>query len=672
MASMPRLLVLLALTTTLHAQKPWPVPPEIASTHFTVTINGQSTPVMHAALNNYFLNFPASRNLQIAVTADSDTFWDHGVDIQPWRLNIRPTRTGRTIRFTISGPAKLSIGRPNDFLADADLLFLFANPPQPPAPSPNTPNVQYFGPGTHIQNIDAATGDTIYLSPGAVVFGSLNIWQVHNVHVFGPGVIVYDGPQNPNDDDGWMHKPNWHCIVMDNASEIEIDDITCVTRSRSWQIQMKGSRNIRFNNLKAIGANPGNANADGMDWLDGSGDTVVTDSFFRAADDVFALQDSWEGYGPAAFAIDGHPVTNIRVESSVLSTSISNIVRAGWPEKSFAGGSFSLSNSDILHAGIGGCGIPFALMEIWADPAGRGQSSGFHFDNLRLDSLYSLLNIQQAPSGSASDISFRDIASLESPSLVPSQLSGAVHSVTLDNITLAGAPVRTPTDLPLTLTDNAPPPTILSTGPTAEITLKTLGLIRPNQPIHLEAASSPGASYLWLFGDGTQATTRTVTHRFPDTLGTLLDGNPDGSGNFRVLLRVTAPNGRTTWTQHPIIVAKILAPALAENTAKDLQIPTDGGYTFSLLASQPGTSLILDGQTLATTPPPFPNVCGLPGDAVRLSTASIALAKGPHSLEISPPYKDARILWQGPNTPLQPITPESSPQPAKTPAAHSN
>jgi len=62
-----------------------------------------------------------------------------------------------------------------------------------------------------------------------------------------------------------MHKRNWHCIVMDQAHDISIEGITCVVRSRTWQIQMKDSRNITFDNIKVIGANAGNADADGMD-----------------------------------------------------------------------------------------------------------------------------------------------------------------------------------------------------------------------------------------------------------------------------------------------------------------------------------------------------------------------------------------------------------------------
>jgi hypothetical protein len=377
----------LLLHLSSHAKPLSPVPAEIASNHFVVTINGHQTPVMHAALNLYFLNFDASKHATISITAETDDYWAKGVEVQPWRLNIRPQRSGRTITFRIDGPAKISISRPGDYLTDAEMLYLFANAPEKNPPIGARPDLRYFGPGAHHENIDAATGDNIYLAPGAVVFGSLNLWGVKDVRVFGRGVIVYDGPQNPADDDGWMHKRNWHCIAMDEATNISIEGITCVVRSRTWQIQMKNSRHILFDNIKVIGANVGNANADGMDWL-GGGDTIVRNSFFRAADDIFSMETGWDGYGAEAFAAQGAPVTNITVEDSVFSTSISNIVRAGWPEKNFEGGHFLMRNSDVLHMGLGGCGIPFALMELWADPMGRGQSLDFNFENIRLEDWY--------------------------------------------------------------------------------------------------------------------------------------------------------------------------------------------------------------------------------------------------------------------------------------------
>ena len=271
------LLLLLAIVRfSLHAQ---PTPnaaaaDDILSNHFQVTVDGKPVEVLHAALNLYFLNITAAKHHHIVVTAPVDGFWDRGVEVQPWRLNIRPEVLGRTISFDLRGEAKLTLSRPNDFLADSEMLYLFANPPEIAAPTMSTPGLRYYGPGMHHENIDAQSGDAIYLAPGAILFGSLNLWKVNHVKVFGRGVIVYDGPQNPADDDGWMHKPNWHCIVMDHAEAVSIEGITCVVRSRTWQIQMTESRHILFDNIKVIGANQGNANADGLDWL-GGGDTIV-------------------------------------------------------------------------------------------------------------------------------------------------------------------------------------------------------------------------------------------------------------------------------------------------------------------------------------------------------------------------------------------------------------
>ncbi len=368
-----------------------------------------------------FLNFDVKpkHRTTISVSADHDDFWARDVEVQPWRLGIRPHREGRTISFTIDGPVKLSISRPNDFLGEAEMLYLFANAPGKDPPSQASSTMQYFSAGVHHQNIDAVTGGSVYLAPGAVVFGALNVWGVNDVKVFGRGVIVYDGPQNPADDDAWMHKRNWHCIVMDQAHHVSVEGIICVVRNRTWQIQMKDSHDILFNNIKVIGANAGNANADSMDWL-GGGDTVVKDSFFRAADDVFAMQGAWEGYGPAAFAVDGNPVTNIHVEDSVLSTSISNIVRAGWPEKNFEGGHFLMRNTDVLHMGLSGCGIPFALMEIWADPNGRGPSSDYVFEDIRLEDWYALTELMEPAPGIATVRSPTSSASSSPRSCLPS------------------------------------------------------------------------------------------------------------------------------------------------------------------------------------------------------------------------------------------------------------
>jgi len=675
------------------------LPDELATQHFVVTVNGKPVLVAHAAANYYFANFDLKKSAVVSITAESDDFWSRGVEVQPWRLGIRPIVKGRTISFRLEGAAKISITRPGDFLAKAEMLFLFANTPEKKAPTAAAAGLRFYGPGVYRESIDAKSGDTIYLAPGAVVFGSLNLWGVENVRVFGRGIIVYDGPQNPHDDEGWMHLPNWHAIVMDNAHHVLIEGITCVVRSRTWMIQMKDSRDIRFDNVKVIGGSEENANQDGMDWL-GGGDTVVIDSFIRAADDVFAMQGNWEGYGTAAMAIPGHEVSNIVVERSVLSTSISNVVRVAWPHKSFDSHNFTMRDTDVLHAGLGACVVPFALLEIWGDPDGTGQHSGYLFDNVRLEDWYSLVQLRQ-PAG-ISDIHLRDVTAFESPSLVPSVLEGDVSGVSFDNVSLANKLVEKDADVSLERLAEAAAP-VYSQGrkaPRASFSYSP-GIISPHQRVKFDARASTAGDakiveYRWIFGDGTSATGRSVKHAFADDEGTLWNH----SGRFRVLLEAIDANGRASWVYEPVVITKSSQPASASAKTEPglaykylegaqislveiaqreaiasgisdgidlskrrrgedygfvfegfIDVPVDGGYTFTLLAND-AASVEIDSTAVATSPAPWPQVCGTAGNAVQRAVGSIGLRAGKHRIRVAMTHSAGedgfRVLWQGP------------------------
>ncbi|HEX7158438.1 MAG TPA: PKD domain-containing protein [Edaphobacter sp.] len=690
------------------------LPSELATQHFVVTVNGRPVAVAHAAQNYYFANFDVKKHAVVSVTAERDDFWSRGVEVQPWRLGIRPERKGRTITFSLDGPAKISITRPGDFLADAEMLFLFANAPEKDAPRPTAPRLRYFGTGVYRENISPASGDTIYLAPGAVIFGSLNLWGVENVRIFGRGIVVYDGPQDPDDDDGWIHQPNWHCIVMDNARHISIEGITCVVRSRTWMIQMKDSRDVRFDNVKVIGGSEGNANQDGMDWL-GGGDTIVTNSFFRAADDVFAMQGNWDGYGDEAMAIPGHEVSNIVVEKSVVSTSISNIVRAGWPHKSFDSHNFTMRDTDVLHAGLGACVVPFALLEIWNDPGGRGLHSHYSFDDVRLEDWYSLVQLRQPEpqsGASISDIQLRDVAALESPPLVPSALKGDVRGVSFDNVTVANKLTERDEDVPLELLGGAGDPAYNEgqKAPRAAFSYSA-GMLAPHKRVKFDASATRAGdakivAYRWSFGDGTSAKGRVVNHSFPDAEGTLLDQ----SGRFRVLVEVTDTNGRKSWADEPVVVAKSrLAPstpvaterglayryvegrrlALADLERHDdaeglsdginlskrerredyglvfdgfIDVPADGGYTFTLLSND-AASIEIDSTAVATSAAPWPHVCHTAGNAVERAVGSIGLGAGKHRIRVAMTHGTGedgfRVLWQGPGIELSDIPPSA-------------
>jgi hypothetical protein len=537
------------------------LPQDLRSDRFSVTVNGQPTPVAHAVSGYYLVNFDLEGIAEVSITAPGDDYWAKGVEVEPWRHGIRPTLKGKTINFAISAPIKLCISRPGDYFAGAEMLFLFANPPEVNPPKQGDVGVRYYGPGVYHEDIDVKSNETIYLAGGAVVFGSLNFWGSENVKVLGRGTVVYDGPQDPNSDTGWMHRPNWHVIVMDNAHDIQISGITCVVRSRTWMIQMLDSGGITFENVKVIGGNPANANQDGMDWL-GGGDTIVRDCFIRASDDIFALYGNWLGYSEQDLTTPGHDVKNIRVEGSVLSTSISNIVRVSWPQKIFNSAGFEMRNSDVIHMGSGGCRVPFALLEIWDDPAGRGRHSGYLFDDVRLEHWYSLVQLRQT-NPQIRDVRFRNIWAVENASLVPSVLSGDVAGVSFERVKIANKWAATKLDIPLNVESGVRNGNYSQAedAPRASFTFAP-GAVSPGKKVTFDASSSvvPGgesASYQWLFGDGTVANGVRVRHLFPDSLGTLLDG----SGRFRVLLKVTDADGKTDWASHPVVATRSLQRA---------------------------------------------------------------------------------------------------------------
>ncbi len=685
---------------------PVPAPREMQSNSFQVTANGRPVDVVHAAASYDYVSIESSGPVTLAVTAADAAFWDKGVDVQPWRLGIRPTRKGGTIEFKLKDAAKLSISRPQDFLNHARMLFVFVTRPAPVPDSKMTamPGFHAIGPGLHKGSLNPKSGDTYYLAPGAVVIGSLNLWQVENVKVLGHGVIVYDGPQNPKDDDGWMQKKDWHCIGAKDARHVEIHGVTCLVRSRTWSIQMKDSNDFLYDDIRVIGGNPSNSNQDGMDWL-GGGNTMVRDSFFRASDDVFALQGNWDGYNDDQIAAPGHDVSNIIVEHSVLSTSISNIVRAGWPQKTFNSHNFTLRDSDILQGGIGSCGLPFALFTFWGAKGAKGDHSGYTFENLWLDDWYSLFQVEQEQPALHGFV-FKNLWALGQPPLVKSRLQGSVSDVHVENVKYSQSDATSDAKLSVSVTGGAQEPIYSGANPQVKAAIHmSPSVVQPGVMVTFlaDTAADRHARYTWSFGDGTTAVGKKVRHKFTDTRGSDLDGtDANGSGRFRVLLKVDDRKGNQDWAALSVVVvghwhdagdrdpgAQPTVPGLAYRiypgtwpelpnfsrqkatsqgvaaSLRDtdaggftryaavyegyLQVPAEGGYSFHLM-SRDGARLTIDGQEVTETGPPFGEVCGSPVNAVRYARGSIGLRAGKHlvrleSLETVSPERP-KLLWE--------------------------
>jgi hypothetical protein len=79
------------------------------------------------------------------------------------------------------------------------------------------------------------------------------------------------------------------------------------------------------------------------------------------------------------------------------------------------------------------------------------------------------------------------------------------------------------------------------------------------------------------------------------------------------------------------------------------------------LIDRDGARLVIDGIEVAKTGPPFAQVCGSPGNALRYDRGSLGLRAGKHTLHLEGLHTmsqgSPRLLWEGPALPLTGVPP---------------
>src|ERR1700685_1044772 len=235
---------------------------------------------------------------------------------------------------------------------------------------------------------------------------------------------------------------------------------------------------------------------------------------------------------------------------------------------------FTLRDSDILHAGIGSCGQTFGLLGFWGANGASGDHSGVTFENMILDNWYSLVQMkQELPS--LHGFTFRNIWALDQPPLAESTMIGDVSDVTFDNVKYGHLRVASDAQMPLAVSGGAAQPTYAPTPALAAAFSVAPASVAPGHTVTCTAREAPGAQYAWLFGDGMSARGRSVRHRFPDALGTELDGR-NGAGRFRVLLHVTDKSGHQDWAAQGVVAVEQLHDAVKAASATGLGSTTAG------------------------------------------------------------------------------------------------
>lgn len=344
--------------------------------------------------------------------------------ILPSSEGLVPAIHGREVTFSLDHPANLTIEVNDDIIGS---LHLFANPWETNIPDANSPNVIYFGPGSHIitNSIKVRSGQTLYIAGGAILRGVLGAGPViemegTNVALRGRGII--DGSRSP------IHSRSLLYVEGDN---MRVDGVI-LRDSSGWTLPIRRSHDVQLTGVKVFGDR---ANDDGFDICN-STEVTVDGCFLRTLDDLIVVKtDRHQG-----------PVRHVVVRNCVLWNQVAHALSIGAELRENVD-DVLFTNCDVIHD----TGREWTLRIYHCDSA---EISHVRFENIRVEQTHNFISLwinkaiwsRDTERGHIRDVTFRNIeATAAEPPRI--ELEGfdpghAIDHVLFDNIQINGRPLR--------------------------------------------------------------------------------------------------------------------------------------------------------------------------------------------------------------------------------------
>ncbi len=248
----------------------YPFPAALPSSEtYRVTAGGQPVHVIRSERGDIAW-FACGGPVDVAVEVGHEV---KRVEVRPLRHGLRPALQSRTLQLRIPGPIKLSIEINGDIRRP---LFLFADARERDIPAPGTPGMRRFAGGRihEVGELTLASGQSLYLQPGAVVHGTITAQSARNIRVFGRGLF---------DATGRTEKKTF--LRFTDCAQVRLEDFL-VLGAYGWTLVPWQCRQVRIANVKLVSWRD---NDDGID-ICASRNVRVEDCFLRTKDDCIALK----------------------------------------------------------------------------------------------------------------------------------------------------------------------------------------------------------------------------------------------------------------------------------------------------------------------------------------------------------------------------------------------
>lgn len=416
---------------------------DAAIADYAVFVDGRKIPLYTADVDcaeweseYYFGSFELAHPVEVRVKSSRPL---DKVEILPAKYGIAAKRIAADeIAFEATAPFRISVERDRRVKP----LLLFADPPEKDVPRPGAPNVVWYGPGYHlVGRIPLRSNQTLYLALGAVVTGCVEA-RGTNIVVRGRGILDQRAYAR-------FGGPGTLGLDFRGCRGVKIEGIT-FRNPCNWVISAFDCEDMLVENFKLCGGRM--INDDATDPCN-CRRLTIRDSFFRAADDIFAVKGNLPKGAPQT------PCEDILIENCEAWTDAANVFRIGFECNAEAFRRITARNVDVLHYSktFRPADHTWANCIFYLQAANDMPIEGVLFEHIRVHAsdgpcvmisarsmVTGCLSIPYTTAGTLSGVTFRDVSvsgrgDFRGPILVRGfSAERKVSGVTIENMTYFG------------------------------------------------------------------------------------------------------------------------------------------------------------------------------------------------------------------------------------------
>ena len=283
-----------------------------------------------------FVSFTADKAVKVCIENMKAT-GSAPVTIRPLSRKVSPSVNGGKIEFELTEPGQYVLENGSAHCP----LYIFFDPSRQ---NNGAKAKWHFGPGVHFPGtIVLSSGDSVYIDPDAIVFGSIYGNDVHGVRIFGGGTL--HGGNLARVFRSITETLLIPTIKFYNSTDIQISDII-IQDAPCWVVSFWNCSEIDIDFVKIVGQ--WRYNTDGIDICN-SDNVQITRSFVRAFDDAIVMKGmDYVDYRTVKWQKD-HPLTDINVKECVLWCGWGRTLEVGIETAAPEYARILFENCDLIH-----------------------------------------------------------------------------------------------------------------------------------------------------------------------------------------------------------------------------------------------------------------------------------------------------------------------------------